>query len=139
MKWPRSTLTDSRSRYYGKNERKGRAEPGQALRLINGSGSDQGNGATVGRRICLSVESGFKTVQTFSVSTSFRRGWRMVRADGGAGRPADMAKSSEWRTDFGHFWLRRGIGFAGLDGGKDCAMPGTETGESTSKAKGFPA
>jgi hypothetical protein len=53
----------------------------------------------------------------------------MVRADGGAGRPADMAKSSECRNDFGRFWLRRGIGFAGLDGCKDCAMPGTETGE----------
>ena len=34
MKWPGSTLTDSRSRYHGKNEREGRAEPGQALRLI---------------------------------------------------------------------------------------------------------
>ena len=49
--------------------------------------------------------------------------------DGVAGRPADMAKSSEWRTDFGRFWLRRGTGFARLDGRKDCAMLGTETGE----------
>jgi hypothetical protein len=62
----------------------------------------------------------------------------MVRAGGGAGRPADMAKSSEWRTYFGRFWLRRGTGFAGLDGRKDCAMPGTETGESKSTANGFP-
>jgi hypothetical protein len=54
----------------------------------------------------------------------------MVRVGGVAGRPADMAKSSEWRTDFGRFWLRRGIGFAGLERCKDCAMPGTETGES---------
>ena len=67
--------------------------------------------------------------QTFSVSTSFRRGRRIVRAGGVAGRPADMAKSSEWRTEFGRFWLRRGTGFAGLDGCKDCARPGTETGE----------
>ena len=76
--------------------------------------------------------------QTFSVSTSFRRGWRMVRAGGVAGRPADMAKSSEWRTDFGRFWLRRGTGFAGLDVCKDCAMLGTETGGSESKARRFP-
>jgi hypothetical protein len=57
----------------------------------------------------------------------------MVRAGGVAGRPEDMAKSSEWRTDFGRFWLRRGIGFAGLDGCKECAMPGVETGESKSR------
>jgi hypothetical protein len=62
----------------------------------------------------------------------------MVRVGGGAGRPADMAKSSEWRTDFGRFWLRRGTGFAGLDGCKDCDMPGTETGGSESKARGYP-
>jgi hypothetical protein len=67
--------------------------------------------------------------QTFSVSTSFRRGWRRVRTGGGAGRPADMVKSSECRTNFGRFWLRRGTGFAGFDGCKDCAMSGTETGE----------
>jgi hypothetical protein len=54
----------------------------------------------------------------------------MVRVGGMAGRPADMAKSSEWRSNFGRFWLRRGTDFAGLDGCKDCAMPGTETGES---------
>ena len=51
MKWPGSTLTDSRSRYHGKNEREGRAEPGQALRLINGSGSDEGNIGAVGWRV----------------------------------------------------------------------------------------
>ena len=34
MKWPGSTLTDSRSRYHGKNEREGGAEPGQALCLM---------------------------------------------------------------------------------------------------------
>jgi hypothetical protein len=56
-------------------------------------------------------------------------------AGGVAGRLADMAKSSEWRTNFGRFWLRRGTGFAGLDGCKDCAMPGTETGESKSREK----
>ena len=61
----------------------------------------------------------------------------MVRVGGVAGRPADMAKSSEWRTDFGRFWLRRGIGFAGLGGRKVCAMPGPETGESASWAKAF--
>jgi hypothetical protein len=83
-------------------------------------------------------ESGLRETQILSVSTSFRRGWRMVRAGGGAGRPADMAKSSEWRSTFGRFCLRRGTGFAGLDGCKDCAMPVTETGESKSKAKGFP-
>jgi hypothetical protein len=38
-------------------------------------------------------ESGLRETQTLSVSTSFRRGWRMVRAGGGAGHPADMAKS----------------------------------------------
>jgi hypothetical protein len=80
--------------------------------------------------------SGLRETQTLSGAASFRRGWRMVRAGGGAGRLAEMAKSSEWRTDFGRFWLRRGIGFAGLDGCKDCAMPGTETGESKSWAKG---
>ena len=57
MKWPGSTLTDSRSRYHGKNEREGRAEPGQALRLIKWSGSDEGNGGTVDRRACSKVES----------------------------------------------------------------------------------
>jgi hypothetical protein len=62
----------------------------------------------------------------------------MVRAGGVADRPADMAKSSEWRTNFGRFWLRRGTVFAGLHGRKDCAMSGTETGESTSRATGFP-
>ena len=39
MEWPGSTLTDSRSRYHGKNEREGRAEPGQALRLTDGAGA----------------------------------------------------------------------------------------------------
>ena len=56
MKWPGSTLTDSRSRYHGKNEGEGRAETGQALRLIHGSGSDEGNGRAVVRRGCLSVQ-----------------------------------------------------------------------------------
>ena len=42
MEWPGSTLTDSRSRYHGKNEREGRAEPGQALRLMNGAGATRG-------------------------------------------------------------------------------------------------
>jgi hypothetical protein len=73
--------------------------------------------------------TGLNDFQTFSVSASFRRGWLMVQAGGVAGRPADMAKSSEWRTNFGRFCLRRGIGFAGLDIRKDGAMPGTETGE----------
>jgi hypothetical protein len=41
-KWPGSTLTDSRSRHHGKNEREGRAEPGQALRLIHGAGATRG-------------------------------------------------------------------------------------------------
>jgi hypothetical protein len=52
----------------------------------------------------------------------------MVRAGGVAGRPADLAKTSEWRTDLGRFRLRRGTGFAGLDCRKACAMPGAETG-----------
>ena len=63
MKWPGSTLTDSRSGYHGKNEREGRAEPGQALRLIHGSGSDEGNGRAVARRVCSSVESRLKENQ----------------------------------------------------------------------------
>ena len=42
MEWPGSTLTDSRSRYHGKNEREGRAEPGRAPRLINGAGATRG-------------------------------------------------------------------------------------------------
>jgi hypothetical protein len=81
----------------------------------------------------LRGKTGLREFQTLSVSTSFRRGWRMVRAGGGAGRPADMSKSLECRTDVGRFWLRRGIGFAGLKGRKDCAMPGMETGESKSR------
>ena len=83
-------------------------------------------------------QTGLREFQTFSVSTSFRRGCRMVRVGGVAGRPADMAKSSEWRTNLGRFWLRRGTGFAVLASCKDCAMPGTEMGESKSRAKGFP-
>jgi hypothetical protein len=43
---------------------------------------------------------------------------------------------TECQSDTGRFRLRRGIGFAGLDGRKDCVMPGTETGESKSRAKG---
>ena len=80
-------------------------------------------------------ESGLRETQTLSVSTSFRHGWRMVRAGGGAGLPADMSKSSECRSDIGRFCLRRGTGFAGLDGRKDCAMPGTETGKPKSLRK----
>jgi hypothetical protein len=63
---------------------------------------------------------------------------RVFDVAGGAGRPADMAKNSQWRTDFGCFRLRLGSGFAGLDGRKDCAAPGPEKGESKSRAKGFP-
>jgi hypothetical protein len=64
MKWPGSTLTDSRSRYHGKNEREGRAEPGQARRLINGSGSDEGNGSAVARRVFFNIPCALSTVQT---------------------------------------------------------------------------
>jgi hypothetical protein len=63
MKWPGSTLTDSRSRYHGKNEREGRADPGQALRLMSGAGATEGNAVTVARRVCSSVGSGLQAVQ----------------------------------------------------------------------------
>ncbi len=58
MTWPGSTLTDSRSRYPGKNEREGRAEPGQALRLNEGAGATILNGQPcpggdgVGNSVC---------------------------------------------------------------------------------------
>ena len=48
-------------------------------------------------------KAGLREFQTFSVSTSFRRGGRMDQVGGEAGRPADMAKSSEWRTEIGRF------------------------------------
>jgi hypothetical protein len=52
----------------------------------------------------------------------------MVRVGVVADRPADMAKSSEWRTNFGRFCLRRGTGFAGLDGRKDLCHAGDGNG-----------
>jgi len=57
MKWPGSTLTDSRSRYHGKNEREGQSGAWAGSASDERSGSDEGNGATVGRRLWLSVAS----------------------------------------------------------------------------------
>jgi hypothetical protein len=94
-------------------------------------------GAALKKASGLRGKTRLREFQSVSVSMSFRRGCRMVRVGGVEGRPADMPKSSECRTNFGGFWLRRGTDFAGLDCCKDCAMPGTETVESKSWAKEF--
>jgi hypothetical protein len=52
MKWPGSTLTDSRSRYHGKNEREGGAEPGRARRLTMEREATREMVSTVARRVC---------------------------------------------------------------------------------------